>query len=98
MSRYNDTHMPIITTTNGAATMMVMVCRPLSASLPPAHSIRTATAPVLSPQKATAHRDGNNEPLCDKVPMTIEAASAPETKKIATSAMTNSDDTPASGR
>ena len=47
---------PTITSTNGSAAMIVMVCRPVSASAPPTSSITAATAPVATPQKTTVRR------------------------------------------
>ena len=77
-------------TTNGAATRMVRLCRPDRASSPPTSSMMIATAPITEPQKITTHLDGSSVPRCDSVPVTIDAASAPETKKIATRIMTSS--------
>lgn len=56
-----------------------------------------ATAPMTTPQKITVRRLGSIVPRSDSEPMTIEAASAPETKKIATSTMTSAVITVASG-
>ena len=68
---------------------MVMVCRPPSASDPPMTSITAATAPIRVPQKITVRRDGSVVPRSESDPITMEAASAPETKKMATSAITS---------
>ena len=43
---------------------------------------------MATPQKITVGRDGSIAPRSDSEPMTIEAASAPEMKKIDTSATT----------
>ncbi|MNP62877.1 hypothetical protein D3C76_1582090 [compost metagenome] len=56
-----------------------------------------ATVPVSAPQKITVRRDGAVVPCSDKVPITSDAASAPETKKIATRIITSTDVTAASG-
>ena len=77
--------------------MMVIDCRPLSASDPPTNSITAATAPVATPQKMTVLRLGSMVPRSDSDPITMDAASAPETKKIATSTMTTTPAIPASG-
>ena len=74
-----------------------MFCRPVRASSPPTSSITAATAPVATPQKMTVLRLGSRVPRSESVPITIEAASAPETKKIATSTMTTTLVTVASG-
>ena len=47
-----------------------------------------ATAPIIAPQKTTTPRVGWMVPRCESVPITIDAASAPETKKIATRIIT----------
>src|SRR5690606_27011944 len=57
-----------------------------------------ATAPVAAPQKTTTQRDGASEPRCDSVPITTDAASAPETKKIATRSITMIDVISVNGR
>ena len=69
--------------------MIVMVCSPVSASSPPTSSITAATAPVATPQNTTVPRLGLIVPRSDSEPITIDAASAPETKKIATSIITS---------
>ena len=46
-----------------------------------------AIAPITAPQKTTTPRVGWMVPRCESVPMTMDAASAPETKKIATSSI-----------
>lgn len=51
-------------------------------------SMTAATAPVSTPQKITRGFFGSIAPRSDNVPMTIDAASAPDTKKIATSMTT----------
>ena len=76
---------------------MVMFCRPVSALLPPTSSITAATPPVATPQKMTLRRPGSSVPRCESVPMTIEAASAPETKKMPTSSITTMVVRPAQG-
>ncbi len=75
-----------MTMTNGRAETIVMFFSPSSASAgsePPAKSITAATAPVAVPQKMTRPLPGSCTPLADRVPMTIDAESAPVTKKIA---------------
>jgi hypothetical protein len=76
---------------NGSPAMMVIACNPFSASSPPATSMIAATAPVATPQKTTTGRRGSIVPFSLRVPITTEAASAPETKKIATSTMTSTE-------
>ena len=81
---------------------MVMFFSPFNAEdasppVPPATSITAATAPVSTPQKITVRRDGSIVPRSDSVPMTIEAASAPETKKMPTRTITRTVVTLASG-
>ncbi|KOV92559.1 hypothetical protein ADK65_33620 [Streptomyces sp. NRRL B-1140] len=90
-SRMRATHMKIITMTNGAAARIVRFCRPVSASpWPlPTRSMIAATAPVTTPQNTTTKRPGSSAPFCDRVPMTMEAASAPETKKMPTRIITS---------
>ena len=56
-----------------------------------------ATPPVATPQKITVLRVGSMVPRSLSVPITIDAASAPDTKKIATSTMTSTEATVASG-
>ncbi|MOA57039.1 hypothetical protein D3C78_1811380 [compost metagenome] len=56
-----------------------------------------ATVPVSAPQKITVRREGSVVPCSDNVPMTSDAASAPETKKIPTRIITSTDVTEASG-
>ncbi|MNO02408.1 hypothetical protein D3C81_2227990 [compost metagenome] len=56
-----------------------------------------ATVPVSAPQKITVAREGCVVPCSDKVPITSEAASAPETKKIATRIMTSTEVAEAQG-
>ena len=90
--------MKIITMTNGSAAMMAIVLMPLSASSPLAHNSSAATAPVNVPQKMVTPLLGSCAPRSDKVPITNEAASAPDTKKIATSTITSTDAMPVSGR
>ena len=51
--------------TKGSAAMTVMVCRPLSASVPPTRSMTAATAPVATPQKITVGRLGWMVPRSD---------------------------------
>jgi hypothetical protein len=67
--------------------MIVMFWMPDSASPspPPTINMMAAIAPITEPQNTTTPRDGWIVPRCESVPMTIDAASAPETKKIATS-------------
>jgi hypothetical protein len=50
-----------------------------------------ATAPVSDPQNTTVGREGSIEPFSLRVPMTIDAASAPETKKMPTRMMTSTE-------
>ena len=88
---------PIITSTKGRAATMVMVCKPVSASEPPASNITADTAPVATPQKMTVLRCGSMVPRSDSEPITMDAASAPETKNTATSTITTTVDTVASG-
>ena len=72
--------------------MIVMFWMPVSASSPPpTSSMMIAIAPITMPQKITTQRDGWMEPRCESVPMTIDAASAPDTKKIATRTMASTD-------
>ena len=47
------------------------------------------TAPVAAPQNTTVLRDGSMVPRSDNDPITIDAASAPETKKMATRTITS---------
>ena len=68
-----------------------------SPPVPPAISMTAATAPVSTPQNTTVRRDGSIVPRSDSVPMTIEAASAPDTKKMPTRTMTRTVVTLASG-
>ena len=92
----SETASATITTTNGSAATIVIVFSPLSASSPTS-SITAATAPVAAPQKMTVRRRGSVVPRSDRVPITIEAASAPETKKMATSTITTTLASVASG-
>lgn len=84
-----------ITTINGSATTVVNASSPLNASdsSPPSplaiNSMIAATAPVATPQNTTVNLDGSILPRSDKVPITMDAASAPETKKMPTRIMTN---------
>jgi hypothetical protein len=48
-----------------------------------------ATAAIARPQKITTGLLGSSVPRSDRLPITIEAASAPDTKKIATSSITS---------
>jgi hypothetical protein len=61
------------------------------ASSPPASSSTDADAPVRMPQKIVTGRAGLWTPRDDSMPMTSDAASAPLTKKSATSTITTSD-------
>ena len=75
-----------MTMTNGSADTIVMFLRPLRASAgsdPPASSMTAATPPVAVPQKMTERRVGSSAPFSLSAPMTIDAESAPVTKKIA---------------
>ncbi|GHD75947.1 hypothetical protein GCM10010317_091500 [Streptomyces mirabilis] len=56
-----------------------------------------ATAPVSTPQNPTTAHVGSGHPGCEGVPITIEAASTPETKKTATRIITTMLDTVAIG-
>ena len=47
-------------------------------------SMIAAMAPITTPQKTTIQRWGSIVPFWESVPMTMDAASAPDTKKIAT--------------
>ena len=89
--------MPIMMSTKGRAAMIVICCRPVSESSPPIVSMIAAAAPVATPQKITVNLLGSRVPRSLSEPMTIEAASAPDTKKIATSTMTRIEVTPAHG-
>ena len=86
-----------MTITNGRDATIVICCSPVRASSPPITSMIAATAPVSAPQKMTVGLLGSVEPRSLSVPMTIEAASAPETKKMPTSTMTSTVVTAASG-
>src|SRR5690606_11722598 len=97
-SRYSDTHRPIITRRKGAAAMIVIVCRALSASSPPLHSSRAATPPVSPPQKITTPRFGARVPRWLRLPITIDAESAPEMKKMAMRSIATTVAIPVSGR
>ncbi len=97
-SRASDTHSPTMTTMNGSAAMIVRFCSPVRASFWPTTSMTAATAPVSTPQNTTTRLVGSIEPLWESVPMTIEAASAPDTKKMATSTITTTPATAASGK
>src|SRR5690606_827012 len=90
-------HIATITTVNGSAAMKVRFWMPESAALPPIASMTAATAPVAAPQKTTTQREGASEPRCDSVPITTDAASAPETKKMATSSITTAEVIPVNG-
>ena len=68
---------------------MVIVCSPVRASAPPTSSMTAATAPVATPQKITVGRLGVSVPRSERQPITMDAASAPETKKIATRTITS---------
>lgn len=83
--------MPIITRTKGAAARIVRFCRPVSASpCPlPTSSMMAATAPVTTPQNTMTKRPGSSAPFWESVPITIDAASAPETKKMPTRIITS---------
>ncbi len=65
-------------------------CRPVRASVPPPPmaSMIAATAPMTTPQNTTTLRLGWSAPRCESAPTTMDAESAPETKKIATSSIT----------
>ena len=77
---------------------MIVICwSPARASEPPTRSITAATAPVATPQKMTVGRLGWMVPRSESEPITIEAASAPDTKKMPTSTITTMLDTVASG-
>ena len=79
--------------------MIVMFWMPDSASPspPPTRSMIAAIAPMTAPQKITTPRVGWMVPRWDSVPMTIDAASAPDTKKIATSSIAITPSTAPSG-
>ncbi|MNH37365.1 hypothetical protein D3C79_982620 [compost metagenome] len=100
-SRYSARHNSTITTTNGSATTIVRFCNPVSASPgllgSPIANMTAATVPVSAPQKITVRRDGAVVPCSDRVPMTSEAASAPETKKMPTRIITSTEVNEASG-
>ncbi|MNR60526.1 hypothetical protein D3C85_1820320 [compost metagenome] len=80
---------------------MVRFCSPVSASPgsrgSPIASMIAATVPVSAPQKITVRRDGVVVPCSDSVPITSEAASAPETKKMPTRIITSTEVAEASG-
>jgi hypothetical protein len=82
--------MPSMTIVNGTATRIVRFFRPVSAVAPPPpiSSMIAATAPVSTPQMMTTLRLGSRVPFCESVPMTMDAASAPETKKMPTRIIT----------
>lgn len=61
--------------------MITPVCSALS---PSASSSTAAAAPVATPQNTTSHRRGCSSPPEESIPITIEAESAPVTKKMAT--------------
>ena len=76
-----------MTKTKGSAETIVMSRRPVRTSRgssPPASSMAEATPPVATPQKTTVKRLGSVAPFSESPPMTMEAESAPVTKKIAT--------------
>ena len=52
---------------------------------------------MATPQKMTVGLRGSSAPFSESEPITMDAASAPETKKIATSTITTMLDTVASG-
>src|SRR5690606_2628012 len=82
--------MPTITIMNGAPARIVRFSSPSRAAAPPPPIINmiAATEPIRTPQNTTIFLFGSIEPRCDKVPVTMDAASAPDTKKIATRSMT----------
>jgi hypothetical protein len=72
---------------------------PVSASPSPAPttSMMAAIAPITTPQNTTTQREGSMVPRCESVPMTIDAASAPDTKKIATRSIATIENSPPAG-
>ena len=90
--------MPIITTTNGNAAMIAIVLMPSRASSPLMASSSAATTPVSTPQNTVRGRDGCSTPRCERVPITRDAESAPETKKMPTRIITSAEATPVHGR
>ena len=78
-------HRMNMTMAKGSAEMIVMFFRLVSAapgSSPPASSMMAATAPVSTPQNTITRLEGSMRPSVLSEPMTIEAESAPVTKKM----------------